>query len=676
MISTGRVIHYAEAKKCRICEVRTNLMDSWMEEFRYIHRKLKVVTDYEEKYKNWLRYICICCKSQLDDFWDFKIRCDNAYRKFVEATAPSSSSSTTDDDLRDNFVVNNEEIADVCERIKTEQETVQYEEINTVALPGENATRRGRPNPSSSSTIKETQKHKSGQKKKNEDSSSYITQIHNFKEVRVLLPRISQKDAREGEKGGTSRQRLMLTKSIDRNEVLPKRPKSRSERSVKKMTERHSLMAERYLCIHCGYQFSRKTTLRQHMEKHLKKRREQRRKTTSEDVQSNPPNTSSASPSMNNEQQLRLTCGYCNEKFIWFTEYKNHLIAHSKKRVRPSALKEHKTQEQAIRGVVYCTYCKKEFYNRGLCKIHSRTCKKNDNRTEKENVSSTPLRHIETIFLPEEETHTENQDITSLDVKVEMITSDHTDENTIKENQTLEREKNITPMYAEMDEAESENYSDRDNDEISVEENPLLEEENGNGEKIKEEEIPQPKPFQCYKCEFKSSRKSVLSQHMQNHLMEQQVLLEERIFKTIERNIQQHSTNDEDQLKFTCGYCKEKFIWFTDYKTHMELHAQKRIHSSKKKKKKTNAHSRSYEKSQAVRKIHHCTYCRRRFQNGGLCKIHIRTCAKNFRSPEKATVTSLRGKKDKNLDAKRMKTWRTLKEWMLDRKINQIMTVM
>ncbi|XP_055711891.1 uncharacterized protein LOC129806980 [Phlebotomus papatasi] len=76
-----------KVKKCQICEATKDLLDTYSSLYNFLQKRLNEIT-YSKKSKvkmnNWLRFICTCCKEKVDDLWEFKIRYQNAYNKFVD----------------------------------------------------------------------------------------------------------------------------------------------------------------------------------------------------------------------------------------------------------------------------------------------------------------------------------------------------------------------------------------------------------------------------------------------------------------------------------------------------------------------------------------------------------------------------------------------------------------
>ncbi|XP_055709609.1 zinc finger protein 260-like [Phlebotomus papatasi] len=81
--------------KCQICEIKQeSLIDIESKEAGDIEEKIQAITNFEDKDCNWLRFLCNCCKQKLDDFWEFRNLCKNAYEKFLESFDEVDKNST------------------------------------------------------------------------------------------------------------------------------------------------------------------------------------------------------------------------------------------------------------------------------------------------------------------------------------------------------------------------------------------------------------------------------------------------------------------------------------------------------------------------------------------------------------------------------------------------------
>ncbi|XP_059612833.1 uncharacterized protein LOC132259287 [Phlebotomus argentipes] len=72
------------AEVCRICETMENLLDISTEEFSHLNEKLHRIADFEDDYSSFLKFICISCGTKLENAFDFKIQCEDTYRKLVD----------------------------------------------------------------------------------------------------------------------------------------------------------------------------------------------------------------------------------------------------------------------------------------------------------------------------------------------------------------------------------------------------------------------------------------------------------------------------------------------------------------------------------------------------------------------------------------------------------------
>ncbi|XP_055685112.1 zinc finger protein 195-like [Lutzomyia longipalpis] len=112
--------------KCRICDETEGIIDIHLEEFSDVHEKLQAITNSEEKYNYWIRFMCLNCKTQLEYLWDFMIRCRNAYSMFVDEIELELTKFKSES--HDDFYVHGDEMDIITvEEISVENEE-KYEE--------------------------------------------------------------------------------------------------------------------------------------------------------------------------------------------------------------------------------------------------------------------------------------------------------------------------------------------------------------------------------------------------------------------------------------------------------------------------------------------------------------------------------------------------------------------
>ncbi|GAB0094060.1 hypothetical protein DMENIID0001_092810 [Sergentomyia squamirostris] len=99
----------SELHLCRICETEDYLLDVFMEKYTHIYVKLREIATFkEEDTSNTFKYICEDCKDKIEEFHEFKIKCERTYAKlcrdlFKEAKEPKQkkevNSSSPDRDV-------------------------------------------------------------------------------------------------------------------------------------------------------------------------------------------------------------------------------------------------------------------------------------------------------------------------------------------------------------------------------------------------------------------------------------------------------------------------------------------------------------------------------------------------------------------------------------------------
>uniref|UniRef100_A0A1B0CS42 Uncharacterized protein n=1 Tax=Lutzomyia longipalpis TaxID=7200 RepID=A0A1B0CS42_LUTLO len=68
---------------CRICETVDNLLDISTEEFSHLYEKLHKIAEFEGDYSVWLKFICVTCGTKLENAFNFKIQCEDTFKKLV-----------------------------------------------------------------------------------------------------------------------------------------------------------------------------------------------------------------------------------------------------------------------------------------------------------------------------------------------------------------------------------------------------------------------------------------------------------------------------------------------------------------------------------------------------------------------------------------------------------------
>ncbi|XP_055682666.1 zinc finger protein 234-like [Lutzomyia longipalpis] len=78
------------AELCRICEETEGLVDISTEEFSHLNEKLHQFANFEDANSYLLNFICVSCTSKLEYAFDFKVQCEETYRKLIDQIANKS----------------------------------------------------------------------------------------------------------------------------------------------------------------------------------------------------------------------------------------------------------------------------------------------------------------------------------------------------------------------------------------------------------------------------------------------------------------------------------------------------------------------------------------------------------------------------------------------------------
>ncbi|XP_059615291.1 zinc finger protein OZF-like [Phlebotomus argentipes] len=178
-------------EKCQICEKSQKLWKPNEEELRHLQDKLESLTNSGNQHSNWLQSLCTDCKKRLDDLWEFKILCKNAYRKYLdiqEAQEMPDDYDMSSYDVKDDYEDSEKDRKIFpTEKMDEEEEEKKYFQSFEMVMLAEETTidmdlQRKRKKPKSSEKAPERPK------KKRKRPENKVGKIHKESRQKLSLP--------------------------------------------------------------------------------------------------------------------------------------------------------------------------------------------------------------------------------------------------------------------------------------------------------------------------------------------------------------------------------------------------------------------------------------------------------------------------------------------------------